>query len=98
VTVFLNLYSRRAVSWSMSRGMTAHLATDVLMMALWRRGKPESLMHRSDLGSQYASESSYNRTRRHSTLGYLSPDQYEELGRSAWVCVNGAGSSSEVRS
>ena len=142
VAVVLDLYSRRAVGWSMSQGMTAQLVTDALMMALWRRGKPESLMHHSDRGSQYTSESFqrllkdlgitcsmsrsgnvwdnsamesffssmktertarktyrtrdqaradvfdyietfYNPTRRHSTLGYLSPVQYEEQGQLA---------------
>jgi len=29
---------------------------DALMMALWRRGKPATLMHHSDQGSQYTSE------------------------------------------
>jgi putative transposase len=142
VAVVLDLYSRRAVGWSMSAGMTAQLVTDALMMALWRRGKPESLMHHSDRGSQYTSESFqrllsdlgitcsmsrsgnvwdnsamesffsslktertaqkvyrtrdaaradvfdyierfYNHRRRHSTLGYLSPTQYEEQGQLA---------------
>ena len=37
--------------------MTAQLVTDALMMGQWRRGKPEALMHHSDRGSQYTSES-----------------------------------------
>jgi putative transposase len=56
VAVMLDLYSRRAVGWSMSSSMTAQLVIDALMMALWRRGKPTSLMHHSDQGSQYTSE------------------------------------------
>lgn len=56
VAVVLDLYSRRAVGWSMSSGMTAQLVIDALMMALWRRGKPTQLMHHSDQGSQYTSE------------------------------------------
>ena len=40
VAVVLDLYSRRAVGWSMSSGMTAQLVIDALIMALWRRGKP----------------------------------------------------------
>jgi putative transposase len=106
-------------------------------MAIWRRGKPDSLLHHSDHGSQYTSEQSqrlmadhgttcsmsrsgnvwdnatmdsffsslktertarkvyrtgdaaradvfdyierfYNPKRRHSTLGYLSPVEFEE--------------------
>ena len=57
VAVVLDLYSRRVVGWSMSKDMTAQLVTDALMMALWRRGRPEQLMHHSDRGSQYTSES-----------------------------------------
>ena len=51
VAVVLDLYSRRAVGWSMSSSMTAQLVIDALMMALWRRGKPTQLMHHSDQGS-----------------------------------------------
>ncbi len=36
--------------------MTAQLVTDALIMAIWRRGKPDGLLHHSDQGSQYTSE------------------------------------------
>ena len=137
VAVVLDLFSRRAVGWSMQESMTSQLVADALMMAVWRRGKPMTLLHHSDQGSQYTSEhfqgllkdqgitcsmsragevwdnsvmesffSSlktertsrkvyrsrtdarsdvfdyierfYNPTRRHSTLGYVSPIQFEE--------------------
>jgi len=52
----VDLYSRRVVGWSMSSHMTAQLVTDALMMALWRRGKVDALLHHSDRGSQYTSE------------------------------------------
>ena len=42
VAVVLVFYSRRAVGWSISLGMTARLVIDALMMALWCRGKPTS--------------------------------------------------------
>lgn len=32
--------------------MTALLVTDALIMAIWRRGKPDALLHHSDQGSQ----------------------------------------------
>ncbi len=142
VAVVLDLYSRRAVGWSMQSEMTSQLVTDALMMAVWRRGKPDALLHHSDRGSQYTSdafqrllgdlgvtcsmsrsgnvwdnsamesffsslktertarkvyrsrsdakadvfdyiERFYNPTRRHSTLGYLSPMQYEQQTRLA---------------
>lgn len=142
VAVVLDLYSRRAVGWSMHSEITSQLVTDALMMAVWRRGKTDALLHHSDRGSQYTSdafqrllgdlgvtcsmsrsgnvwdnsamesffsslktertarkvyrsrsdakadvfdyiERFYNPTRRHSTLGYLSPIQYEQQTRLA---------------
>jgi putative transposase len=52
----VDLLSRRVVGWSMNAAMTAQLVTDALVMANWRRGKPEALLHHSDRGSQYTSE------------------------------------------
>jgi putative transposase len=136
VAAVIDLFSRRVVGWSMSATMTAQFVTDALMMAIWRRGKPDALLHHSDQGSQYTSEQFqrlmadnsvtcsmsrsgnvwdnaamesffsslkteriarktyrtrnqakaevfdyierfYNPTRRHSTLGYLSPMDFE---------------------
>jgi putative transposase len=136
VAAVVDLFSRRVVGWSMSVTMTAQLVTDALVMAIWRRGKSDTVLHHSDRGSQYTSEpfqrlmahhgvtcsmsragnvwdnavmesffSSlksertarrtyqtrdqaqaavfdyierfYNPTRRHSTLGYLSPMEFE---------------------
>ena len=92
--------------------MTAQLVADALLMAVWRRGKPNELLHHSDQGSQYTSNAAmesffsslktertarkiyrtrnearadvfdyierfYNATRRHSTIGYLSPVEFE---------------------
>ncbi len=56
VAVVIDLYSRRVIGWSMSAGMAAELATNALMMAVWRRGRPRELLHHSDRGSQYTSE------------------------------------------
>lgn len=136
VAAVIDLFSRRVVGWSMRDTMTAQLVTDALIMAIWRRGKPDALLHHSDQGSQYTSEQFqrlmadngvtcsmsrsgnvwdnaamesffsslkterigkkvyrtraqakadvfdyiecfYNPTRRHSTLGYLSPIDFE---------------------
>jgi len=133
----IDLFSRRVVGWSMKAEMTAQLVTDALIMAIWRRGKPDALLHHSDQGSQYTSqhfqellahngivcsmsrsgnvwdnaamesffsslkterirgkvyrtrdaaradvfdyiERFYNTVRRHSTIGYLSPVEYEK--------------------
>ncbi len=56
VAAVVDLFSRRVVGWSMSPTMTAQLVTDALVMAIWRRGKPDALLHHSDRGSQYTSE------------------------------------------
>ena len=56
VAAVIDLFSRRVVGWSMSATMTAQLVTDALIMAIWRRGKPDALLHHSDQGSQYTSE------------------------------------------
>jgi len=56
VAAVIDLFSRRVVGWPMSAAMTAQLVTDALMMAIWRRGKPDALLHHSDRGSQYSSE------------------------------------------
>ena len=46
----VDLFSRRVVGWSMSAAMTAQLVTDALVMGIWRRGKPKSLLHHTDRG------------------------------------------------
>ncbi|WP_371212523.1 IS3 family transposase [Methylocystis sp. ATCC 49242] len=56
VAAVIDLFSRRVVGWSMKAEMTAGLVADALMMAIWRRGKPDALLHHSDRGSQYTSE------------------------------------------
>ena len=90
VAAVVDLFSRRVVGWSMNTAMTAQLVTDALVMAIWRRGKPGALHHHSDRGSQmYRSrdeakadvfdyiERFYNPKRRHSTIGYMSPMEFE---------------------
>jgi putative transposase len=57
VAVVLDLFARRVVGWSMHATMTAQLVTDALVMAVWRRGSVDALLHHSDRGSQYTSES-----------------------------------------
>jgi putative transposase len=138
VAVVLDLYSRRVVGWSMQPTMTAQLVMDALLMAIFRRGRPQAVLHHSDQGSQYTSEDFqrlldahgiicsmsrrgncwdnaamesffstlkterlsrrhyrtrndlradvfdyierfYNTKRRHSTIGYISPVQFENL-------------------
>jgi putative transposase len=56
VAAVIDLFSRRVVGWSMNTAMTTQLVADALVMAIWRRGKPDALLHHSDRGSQYTSE------------------------------------------
>jgi len=55
LTVFLDLYSRKIVGWSMSQYMTADLVATAYQMGIAHRGTAPELVH-SDRGSQYASE------------------------------------------
>jgi putative transposase len=129
VAAVVGLFSRHVVGWAMKAEMTAQFVTDALIMAIWRRGKPDSLLHHSEqfqrlmadhgitcsmsrsgnvwdnaaMESFFSSlktertarevyrtrddaragvfdyiERFYNPRRRHSTLGYMSPVEFEE--------------------
>jgi putative transposase len=138
LAVVLDLFSRMLGGWSMAAIQDATLVTQALQMAVARRRPQAGLLHHSDRGSTYTSESYraflqqegmvasmsrtadcddhavmesffhsfkgecidgmsfqtraqarsttfdyiesfYNRTRRHSTLQYMSPQMYEQL-------------------
>lgn len=135
LAIVLDLFNREVVGWSIRPRMTADIVTEALTMAWFRRKPGPGLIHHSDRGSQYASQTFqgkledygmvcsmsrkancwdnapsesffsslknerahgqryatheqakddlfdyieifYNRSRRHSTLGYVSPAQY----------------------
>lgn len=52
VAAVIDLFSRRVVGWSMKAERDATLVMDALMMAIWRRGQADALLHHSDQGSQ----------------------------------------------
>ena len=56
LAVFIDLFSRRVVGWSMGSRMKAKLVTDALRMAIWQRQPGDGLIVHSDRGSQYASK------------------------------------------
>jgi putative transposase len=56
LAVIIDVYSRRAVGWAMSRRLDTQLALSALRRALARRKVPEGLVHHSDQGVQYASQ------------------------------------------
>jgi len=72
LTVFIDLFSRRVVGWSMSPRMKAKLVTDALRMALWRRRPPAGLIVHSDRGSQYASKAYRRLLDAHGFVGSMS--------------------------
>jgi putative transposase len=55
LAMFIDLFSRKVVGWSMSERMDSALVCDALKMALWRRKFPKKVIVHSDRGSQYAS-------------------------------------------
>ena len=56
LAIFLDLFSRMVVGWSMSERMTSELVVSAFEMGQKRRGGVSPLVH-SDRGSQYASSS-----------------------------------------
>lgn len=56
LAVILDLYSRFAVGWALSRTNDRHLTLKALEMALRRRCPGVGLLHHSDRGSTYASD------------------------------------------
>ena len=56
LAVVMDLYSRAIVGWSLNQRMTQQLVCDALMMALFRRKFPKSVIVHSDRGSQYCSK------------------------------------------
>jgi putative transposase len=55
LAVILDAFSRRVIGWALEDHVTARLAVDALRMAIEaRRPAPDSLIHHSDRGVQYA--------------------------------------------
>jgi len=57
LAAIIDVWSRKVVGWSMSSNRPATLVIDALEMAVERRGYPHGVIHHSDQGSQYTSES-----------------------------------------
>ena len=56
LAVFIDLYSRLVVGWSLDNNMETPLVIEAFQRALWSRKPPAGLLVHSDRGSQYASE------------------------------------------
>jgi putative transposase len=55
LAVILDIFSRKAVGYALSRNIDTQLTLDALRMALYNRNPPPGCIHHSDRGVQYAS-------------------------------------------
>jgi putative transposase len=58
IAAVADLFSRRVVGWAMKAEITPQLVTHALIMAIWRRDRPDSLLHHSDQGTNIRASSS----------------------------------------
>lgn len=65
LAVFIDLYSRAVVGWSMDTRMPASLVSNALLMAINQRRPAAGLVVHSDQGSQYASANYQSLLRQH---------------------------------
>jgi putative transposase len=56
LVVVIDLYSRVVAGWAIHANMTADLALNALMMAVWRRKPKDTVIIHSDQGSQFGSD------------------------------------------
>lgn len=56
LAVLIDLFSRQVVGWAIDRLIDSSLVEKALLMAQYRRRPAEGLIHHTDRGSQYASE------------------------------------------
>lgn len=69
--VFIDLFSRMVVGWSVSPDMKAEFVVDAFQMGVGRRGRAPIVVH-SDRGSQYASELFRNELESHDCIQSMS--------------------------
>lgn len=53
LAVMLDLYSRKAIGWAISKKIDGKLTLDALRMAIQRRNPPRGVIHHTDRGVQY---------------------------------------------
>jgi len=72
LAVFIDLFSRKVVGWSLNKRMTADLVCKALSMAIGQRQPAPGLIVHSDRGSQYASHAYRKLLERHQFIGSMS--------------------------
>lgn len=72
LAVMLDLCSRRVVGWSMSNRNDQQLVVDALRMAIQHRRPPSGLIHHTDQGATYTSESYRQLLKMNGLIGSMS--------------------------
>ena len=72
LAIVLDLFNREVVGWSLKPRMTADIVTDALTMAGFRRRPAAGLLHHSDPGSQYASQTFQAKLKEYGMVGSMS--------------------------
>lgn len=70
--VFIDLFSRQVIGWSMSKRINRHLVCNALNMALFRRKFPTGVIVHTDRGSQYCSKKYQNMLKKHGLVCSMS--------------------------
>lgn len=65
LAVILDLFSRKAIGYVISRKIDTHLSLAALRMAILQRNPPPGLIHHSDQGVQYAAHDYVDELRSH---------------------------------
>jgi putative transposase len=72
LAVLLDLYSRRVIGWALSTRITQDLAIAALERAFFERHPEAGLLHHSDRGSQYTSNSYQKRLKKKGLIASMS--------------------------
>ena len=71
VAVILDVWSRRAIGYAISRSIDVHLTLAALSAAIERRKPPPGCVHHTDRGSQYAAQGYREALLRHGLVGSM---------------------------
>ncbi|MGY8619744.1 IS3 family transposase [Pantoea agglomerans] len=72
LAVFVDLFSRKIIGWSMQSRMTKDIVLNALLMAVWRRNPQKQVLVHSDQGSQYTSHEWQSFLKSHGLEGSMS--------------------------
>jgi putative transposase len=70
--VYMDVYSRKIVGWSMDKKMREQLAIDALESAIWRENPKSSLIIHTDRGSQFIGKRYQSEIEKHGIIASMS--------------------------